>query len=708
MKWSSYPPFPSASFRPRKAVLSSIGLLALSNVGLAHEPEPLPVTVVTGRADSLLRIADTASEGFIGRDHLDRRPLLRPGEILETVPGLLVTQHSGAGKANQFFLRGFNLDHGTDFATSLGGVPLNLPSHAHGQGYTDLNFLIPELVGTVHFRKGPSAAEVGDFGSAGAADLGYLRRLERGFATVGGGSFGYARLVAADSRKVGEGDLLYAVEGLHEDGPWTVPSDYRKVNAVVGYDRGTNERGWNVTAMAYAGEWTATDQIPSRAGIGIFDSIDPTDGGDSRRFSLQGDWHGESDRHRTHLLAYAVGYELDLYSNFTYRLASPDGDQFEQRDRRAIVGAKAAHTWIHGLGERDSETTFGLQVRSDFIENGLFSTVGRERVTKRDHAGNPIPSTTREDRLTESALAPWAENRTRWNDWLRTTAGIRADVYGVDNTSDQAVNSGRREATIASPRGGVVFGPWAETELYLGGGLGFHSNDGRGATTRMDPASGTAVTPADLLVRTTGAEVGVRTVAAPGLQSTVSLWWLDIDSELLFVGDAGATEASRPSRRFGIEFANYWTPLKWLTLDADLSVSQARFRDEDPAGDRIPGSVGTVFAAGVAVQELEMLPGFFASLRLRQFGPRALVEDGSERSRTTLLLNAQVGCRFGSRWTLTADVFNLLDRRDDDITYFYPSRLPGEVAGPDDGGYNDRHFHPVEPVSFRVALTGRF
>jgi len=297
MKWSSYPPFPSASFLPRKAVLSSVGLLALSGVGFAHEPEPLPTAVVTGRADSLLRIADTASEGFIGRDHLDRRPLLRPGEILETVPGLLVTQHSGAGKANQFFLRGFNLDHGTDFATSLGGVPLNLPSHAHGQGYTDLNFLIPELVGTVHFRKGPSAAEVGDFGSAGAADLGYLRRLERGFATVGGGSFGYARLVAADSRKVGEGDLLYAVEGMHEDGPWTVPSDYRKVNAVVGYDRGTNERGWNVTAMAYAGEWTATDQIPSRAGIGIFDSIDPTDGGDSRRFSLQGDWHGESDRH---------------------------------------------------------------------------------------------------------------------------------------------------------------------------------------------------------------------------------------------------------------------------------------------------------------------------------------------------------------------------------------------------------------------------
>lgn len=235
---------------------------------LAHGPEMMQKQVVTGRADSLLDIAAASSEGHFGRDRLDLRPLLRPGEVLLTVPGLLATQHSGSGKANPYFLRGFNLDHGTDFATSLDGVPVNLPTHARGQGHTDLNFLIPELVETVHHRKGPYHADVGDSGSAGAADLRYAKTLDRGFAQLEAGSFGYARGVFAGSGKIGPGNLLYGVELAHDDGPWTNPQDYQKINGVLRYRQEHDDTGFDVTALAYAGRRDSTDQVARRAPIG--------------------------------------------------------------------------------------------------------------------------------------------------------------------------------------------------------------------------------------------------------------------------------------------------------------------------------------------------------------------------------------------------------------------------------------------------------
>lgn len=664
---------------------------------VGDEPTSVERWIITGRRDSLLEIADAASEGYVGRDHFERRPLQRPGELIEAVPGMIATQHSGAGKANQYFLRGFNLDHGTDFATSVDGVPVNLPTHGHGQGYTDLNFLIPELVETIHFRKGPSYAEVGDFGSAGAADLEYANRLERGQWQVEGGSFGYGRGFFAASPKVGEGHLLYAAEVAHDDGPWENPSDFQKVNAVMRYSREEAEGGMAVTAMAYAGRWEATDQIPLRAVEGgrldRFAGLDNSDGGDSKRFSLSGRWHRESDGGHSELQVYGVYYDLNLYSNFTYFLDDPvNGDQFQQLDERGLGGLKAHRTWDWDVSGVEASSTIGFQLRGDRIENGLNRTVERRFL-----------ETTRADTVGQVSLAPWLEQKVRWTDWVRTTAGLRADWYGFDVESDRAVNSGTASDFLVSPKGSVVFGPWRDTELYLSGGLGFHSNDGRGVTTREDPVSGDPVDGVDALVRTHGAEVGLRTVALPGLQSTVSYWWLDLDSELLFIGDAGTTEATRPSRRHGVEFANYYNPTSWLTLDADVSWSQARFRDSDPAGRFIPGSIERVVAAGVVLHDMAALKGFFVGVRLREFGSRPLVEDGSVRSGETLLLNAQAGYRFNTNWMVTLDVFNLLDRRDDDITYFYESRLAGEAAP-----VSDLHFHPVEPIRFRVALKGVF
>ena len=687
--------------------LSQNSISAVTNA----PPTRLPDVTVQGRADDLTGLAVSAAQGTVGLDHLQARPLLRPGELLETVPGVIITQHSGAGKANQYFLRGFNLDHGTDFATSLNGMPINLPTHGHGQGYTDLNWVIPELVTRIDYRKGPYAAADGDFASAGAADMTYASTLPQSLWQLEGGSFGYARGLFAASPKVGNGNLLYAVELMHNDGPWQRRDNFWKGNGLLRYTSGDDALGWSVLGFAYRGEWNATDQIALRAftgnnavpggfSVGRFGTLDPTTGGNSQRYGAIAEWHRRTDVSASKLMAYAFYYDLDLFSNFTYFLNDPTDttpDQFEQVDKRVTTGFKASHEWNMTLLGRESENSVGLQVRNDVIRNSLNTAAARLRT-----------GTTRSDDVWQTSASPYFENKTQWAERLRTVAGARADLYRFDVASRDPRNSGTVTDFLASPKGSVILGPWAKTELYLNAGMGFHSNDGRGATTTVDPATGLPASKVDPLVRTMGAEFGVRTTWVPGLQSTFSAWWLDIDSELLFVGDAGTTQASRPSRRYGLEFANYYTPTKWLTLDADLSLSQARFRDRDPAGQHIPGSIETVVAAGLAVHELN---GFFGALRLRYFGPRSLIEDNTVRSSASALVNLQVGYAFTPKWKLTVDVFNLLDRRTSDVEYYYESRLRGEAINPDpalNGGYNDIHLHPAEPVSFRVALSGRF
>ncbi|MGE0859789.1 MAG: TonB-dependent receptor [Gammaproteobacteria bacterium] len=681
------------------ARLVTLALMCGAAAVQADDGEGLPEVLVRGRQDSLLGLAPSASTGHVGIEQLRYRPVLRPGEVLETVPGLIVSQHSGEGKANQYYLRGFNLDHGTDFLTQVDGVPINLPTHAHGQGWTDTAFLIPELVSTIGYQKGPYYAANGDFASAGAANIEYVDTLPTGVASYQGGEFDFHRALLADSQALGAGTLLAAFEGVYNNGPWQRGDHYRKANGVLRYAQERGDSAWRVTFMGYKADWDSTDQIPRRAvargDIDRFGLVDPSDGGDSERYSLSGEWRRRSALGTTRALVYGYYSKLDLYSNFTYRLSDPvRGDQFAQPDQRGVFGVTLSHQVDHALAGAPSRTTFGFQQRNDVIANALELTERRRTHT-----------TVREDDVVQSSFAPYAETLTRWLPWLRTSVGLRADVYRFAVESDRAINSDTRWAALVSPKGGLVLGPWAQTEVYLNAGTGFHSNDGRGVNTRLDPNDGTAVARAKPLVRTYGAELGLRGTWLPGLQSSVALWGLDSDSELVFVGDAGTTDAGRPSRRVGVEFANHYTVLPWLDLDADLSLSRARFRDLDPAGRHVPGAVESVLAAGATVHDLD---GWFGALRLRYFGPRALIEDDSVRSNATLLLSARVGYEVRRGWRVFADVFNLLDREDSAIDYYYASRLPGEPPGPSDGGYDDVHFHPVEPRSFRLGVSLNF
>ena len=677
----------------------------------SDQPPKADVVVIRGRADSQVGVADSASEGTIGAEEIEERPLARPGEVLETVPGLIATQHSGGGKANQYFLRGFNLDHGTDFATFIDGVPINLPSHGHGQGYTDLNFMIPELIDRVDYRKGVYYADLGDFSSAGAANIEYVDSLPTKIVQAEAGMYGYGRGLVAGSQPIGPGNALLALEIYHDDGPWEHEDDFWKGNAVAKFSAGAAQSGYSVTASAYSGDWDATDQIARRAlnlpDFGRFDSLDKSDGGRSQKYMLYGEWHRADENSATQALLYGFYQNLELYSDFTYYLTSPQGDQIEQTDRRWVGGGTAHQSWFGELLGHEVEGTVGFQVRSDSIDNGLFQTVDRNRVqkhgypTETDPEGPIIPSTTRNDDIWEASLAPYIESRIQWLDKVRSVVGARLDYFHFDVNGVVHADSGKHDDVIASPKGNLVFGPWWNSELYLSAGMGFHSNDARGVTAKIDSA--------DPLVRTYGAEVGVRTAAIPQLQSTAAFWWLDSDSELVFAGDAGTTEATRPSRRYGVELANYYSPLDWLTLDFDWSWSHTRFTDHigppQPEGDYVPGSIEQVIAAGVTVHDLH---GLLASLRLRYFGPRPLIEDDSERSHETILLGALLAYDINPTWRVSAEIFNLLDRKDAEIDYYDPSRLQGEPPGPDDGGYDDIEFHPVYPLTVRAALTARF
>ncbi|HZT75291.1 MAG TPA: TonB-dependent receptor [Vicinamibacterales bacterium] len=653
---------------------------------------------VENPAENLVGIAQSASQGAITARQLEERPLMREGEVLETVPGVIVTQHSGEGKANQYFLRGFNLDHGTDFATTVAGLPINLPTHAHGQGYTDLNFLIPELVTGVQFSKGPYYADQGDFATAGSSNINYANVLDKPIAHVEAGGEGFARAVFAASPSVGSGHLVAAIEAAHNDGPWDHPDDYRKINGVLRYSRGDAVNGLSLTALGYRGTWNSTDQVALRAIdgglIGRFGAIDPSDGGDTYRYGGIVDWQraGSGGESSTRVTGYAVAYSLDLFSDFTYFLNDPvHGDQIEQADRRATYGGRVTHRRASRWGDRAVQNTVGVQLRTDDIMNvALYHTEARVRLQTESQAS-----------VVETEGGVFAQNEVEWTPWLRTMAGLRADAawFTVNDALD-ARNSGRSNASLVSPKGGVTFGPWRGTEFYVNAGTGFHSNDARG-TTIADNPDGTPANRVTPLVRAKGAEVGVRTVVLPHLQTTLSVWTLDLASELVFSGDEGTTEASRPSARRGVEFANYYSPRRWLVFDADVSWSRARFTQHDPIGDYVPEAVGTVVSAGATIDGYKRM---FGSLRWRYFGPRALIEDDSVRSNATSLVNLQAGYTIGGHAKLAVDVFNLFNAADSDIDYFYVSRLPGEPLD----GVADIHTHPTLPRTARATLIISF
>ena len=812
----------------------------LVTIGTTGAPAPLRISLVVGavsttvnvqgRKDDLIGIAESGSQGTVGATEIQDRPILRSGEVLETVPGLIITQHAGGGKANQYFLRGFNLDHGTDIAIFLDDMPLNLPSHAHGEGYSDMNTVIPEFVKRVDFEKGPYYANVGNFSSAANAHVEFAKTLPENFLKVEGGTHTYGRAVFGASQKLGAGNLLYGAEEYYYDGPWVHPDGFNKINGLMTYSQGDDADGLSLTAHAYHGKWNSSDQIPVAAQslVGFFGTLNPSDGGHSQRYSLQGEWHRQDTSSESKIMAAAWYYDLDLYSDFTYYLVDYNKeDQFNQQDRRWVGYVDAHHTTFSTWLGRKMSNTFGVQFRNDWINNGLYRTINRVRTTKTDYSATgasffpvgstagpncidlapntpltltvilptgtingtaagtaagttasfsvptgstfdtstcpTLPSTTSRDNFTDMIGSAFVENKIQWVSKFRSVLALRGDEEKFVVTSlaypnstalsdgttgiPNALNSGSAIKFLPSPKASLIFGPWASTEFYLQGGFSFHSNDGRGSTQVVEPVSPDYPYPGQIqpkispLVEQKGGEIGVRTTAVNHLQSTFELWYLHSNSELTQDGDTGGTLPSeQSSNRYGIEWANYYTPTKHLAFDADIADSRAQFTFVDPfdasyqvvnaplyvcttgaascptvsanydgniywqqagpGGKLVPEAVKVVISSGVTLHDYK---GFSSSLRLRYFGPRYLTSDGQYQSSQTVLLNGEIGYQFFKKWHLTAEFLNMLNRKDADIDYAYVYQIT-PTAAPAFGRVN----HPTEPFLVRFALGRSF
>lgn len=680
-----------ARLAPIPCALSAAMAIAVALPAVADDIRSLPQVEVEASRYSLLGVADAASEGAAGPAQVANRVVARTGEVLEVMPGLIVSQHSGEGKANQYFLRGFNLDHGLDIKLTLDGMPINQRSHAHGQGWADLNPLIPELISSLYYRKGPYYAADGDFANAGSAAIYYGDTLDQGIASIGIGQLGHGRVLLANSPKLLNGRLLYALELSHHDGPWVNEDNYRKINGLLRYSEGSQANGFSLTAMAYTGKWNSTDQIPwneyKQGLISRWDTMDPSSGAKASRYSLSGEWRQSDASGSTLLQAYVIQNYLDLYSNFEYAPSS----QFNQRDSRVTSGLNASRTVnVEGIG-KEAFATIGLQLQNDNIFNALTSTTERE-----PNASCLIPGGgCRRDHITQSSLGMYLEGHVHWSDKFRTVAGLRGDWFRFKNVGQSdAANTDSVSDFIASPKLNLVFGPWNKTEYYYSIGNGYHSNDARGVTI------GSGVR-ANGLVRTFGHELGVRTEVVPGLQTTLAVFQLDSDSEIVYIGDEGRTEDSgRRSRRVGWEFNNYYKVNRWLTLDADFAYARARFRDPGGDGRYIEGAVEGVASVAMIVDDGGLWSG---SLQLRHFGPRPLTEDNSVRSKGTTTVNGRLRYRVDQKTSIELLGFNLLDSQQAAIEYYNDSYTFNGVSG-----LSGRVFHPIEPRNFRVMLITRY
>ena len=709
--------------------LFGAALVVLLSGFTAHGAETADPTA--GPLDSITVVATgvsnmtAASAGDISQAQLQSEPLLRPAAILENVPGLIVTQHSGEGKANQYFLRAFNLDHGTDLALEVDDMPVNMPTHAHGQGYSDFNFMIPELAADLHYKKGPYYADEGDFATAGTARVGLMNQVQSS-ATLSFGEDGYRRGLLLGSTGFFGGTLMGGGEVYHNDGPFDVPDDYNRLNGVVRYFRGDTLDYFTLTAMAYSGKWNSTDQVPLRAVseglVDRFGSLNPTDGGNSTRSSLSFSRIKRGDDGQFQISAYLIRYKLDLWSTFTYFLRDPiNGDQTLQHDDRVVYGFKASKSWITSLLGAPTTNVVGVQARIDDIRDvGIFSTFQRQTIGTTQNAG-----------VWESSGAVYAESSTEWLDHVQTIFGLREDQFDFDvkdkmlNTNGSCnINSdplgcvtGAKQAAIFSPKLGLVLGPWAKTTYFINVGDGYHSNDARGVTRSGQNPDQSPVTP---LTRATGAEAGVATKIIPDLDTRVDIFELKLKSELVFDGDAGVTSPSGATTRTGIEWANTYHINEWLSAEFNTAFTRARF-DHDAAADTLGCSDAAptnpcVQAIGIVGRYIPNSPtnvtdlgfmaqresGWFGALRARHFGESPLVEDNSAKSPAYTTVDAQLGFR-GAKWLAAIDVFNIADVKWNDIEYYYASRLKNEPSP-----VADYVVHPGVPRTVRARFQYQF
>ncbi|HLK23797.1 MAG TPA: TonB-dependent receptor [Caulobacteraceae bacterium] len=697
------------------------------------------LVVVTASRIDLLGKAQTASQGTVTKKEVDLRPIYRIGQIYETVPGLVVTVHSGESKANQYELRGFDVDHGTDFASFVDGMPVNQGTNMHGQGYSDQTFLMPQIVAGLDYTKGPYFAANGDFSAVGSARVRLVDQLPNQV-SASVGTLGDDEIFAGGTYVLDDKDRIWAAAAYdHLDGPWDPPSDYNRENLTARFSHGDAAAGFSLTGMydhsAGLGE---TDQ-PLRAIqaglIGRFGVLDPTDRGRTERYSASAQaWTGGANwRFKSSL--YAIHSRETLISNFTHFLDDPvNGDQEQQDETRTVVGGEAALTVNASIGSVRSETVFGVQDRNDEVIVDRLHTV-RDRVLDYCMVEGPFPpgvtppppppdaplspnatavpavgGACNADAVRLNDLGAYVESTVHWTGWLRTVVGLREENFWA---SDHSLTTGFRGSTsqaLFQPKGSIVLGPWLDTEIYLSAGRGFHSDDVRGVFGTV-PIEGVPAlagkTP--LLAPTTGEEVGLRTDIVPKLSVQVAIFQEDFSSELRFDEDQGQDQATAPSRRQGVEVSAEYRPFPWMELNTDLAFTKARYTAstaklaafglDGPFITEAPTFIGSF---GLLIDNLGP---WFGALQWRAIGPYPIADgDQFPQDKGYSEINVEAGYKVSEKLKLELSIYNLFNTRADAAAFFYTSRLPGEPAE----GVTGFQVHPLEPISARLTVTATF
>ena len=646
--------------------------------------------------------AESASSVHFGQTELRRRPHQQPSDVLRQTPGLVVAQHAGGGKADQYFLRGFDADHGTDVALFVDGIPVNLTSHGHGQGYADSHFLIPELITSLEVHKGPYAARFGDFTTAGAIDLKTVDRVPASGIWLSGGSEltgpvalrrPTARLVGIANPQVGRGDALLAAEVSTTDGPFTNEQDFHRLSTFGKLTQPLAGGQLGLSGTFYAAQWNQSGQVPSievEAGrLDRFGSLDPSEGGDSRRWSLAARWErGAPADGAWSAHAYVVGYQLQLFSNFTlFSRDQENGDQIEQGDDRVFGGGSVTYRRYH-RGPLPGLLRVGVQARGDRTETSLWHTSQRARIAGCFEGENPCNRTDNQ----VGNLSAYVEEDVSLTGRVRLLAGLRLDqfLWRVDDLDPQTrdtmdTTAGTADAFLVSPKLSAIVRASEAVEVFGNFGLGFHSNDARAAVASDGEGA---------LARAVGAELGARLAVGPALRASVAAWYLHLASEQVWSGDNGGTEPSDPTRRYGMDVDLAWSPTPWLALDANVAVGRSTVVANQGNGGALALAPRLMGGGGATVQGARG----FVSLRLRGIDARPANDDGSLRAEGYALMDLVAEHKVG-KTSLGLTVTNLLDSSWREAQFAEESR-----SSPSSSVMEDVHFTPGSPMTAMVTL----
>ncbi len=619
------------------------------------------------------------------------RPTTSSQDVLRLVPGLFIGQHAGGGKAEQLFLRGFDIDHGTDINITVDGVPVNMVSHAHGQGYADLHYLIPELINKVDFRKGPYDVDRGNFATAGYVDFQTRTSVAENIVKVEAGQFGTFRAVGLievlGKKKQADESLLIAPEYMYTRGYFDHPQNFNRFNFFTKYTRALGRSRFSVSGSAFHSKWKASGQIPERALqaglIGFFGAIDPNEGGNTGRYQLNTQLLTRlSDRSSVTQQAYYVRYDFTLFSNFTFYLNNPvDGDQIRQVEKRNLAGYSVKYSTTSYAGNTQMQTTVGAGLRYDQTDDSELSRT-RERVT--------VITPVMKGDVHELNAYAWIGQSARFSRKFSMDGGLRFDQFRSVYKDKLQNERTTASAGIVSPKINFNYQAAPSTRLYVSLGRGFHSND----TRVVVQTGGREVLPAAY-----GTDIGFIIKPARNVMVQSALWYLKLDQEFVYVGDEGIVEPGGRSRRMGVDLSLRYQPFSWMHLDLDANYSHGRAMDEPKEADRLPLAPVVTSIGGITVNNQR---GWSGSLRYRWMGDRPANEDNSIIAEGYVVADMLLQYR-KKKWEATVSVQNIFDVRWKETQFDTESKLAGETDP-----VSEIHFTPGTPFFAKAGITWYF